>query len=117
MRILLLLSVLFATPAWADTVRTADGISCSFDADDYPYEVQAYIESGSDDYNNKYSDGYSSTDRDDQKVGVKLTYKFGGPKRLNCDDLYQLELRDKSAKVKQLEEKIKLLEEAQDIKW
>jgi hypothetical protein len=104
-------------PAVADTIRTADGISCSFDADDSPYEVETYIESGSDDYNNNYNDGYSNTDRDDHKVGVKLTYKFGGPKRLNCDTLYQLELRDKSAKVKQLEAKIKMLEAAQDIKW
>lgn len=117
MRLLLVLSILFAIPTWADTIRTADGISCSFDADDSPYEVEAYVEGGRDDYSSNYDNGYNNSDRDDNRVGLKLTYKFGGPDRLNCDTLYQLELRDKSAKVKQLEAKIKMLEAAQDIKW
>ncbi|AUS02721.1 coil containing protein [Vibrio phage 2.275.O._10N.286.54.E11] len=102
---------------YADTIRTSDGISCSFDADDSPYEVESYIEQGDFNSNSNYNDMYTDSIQDDQRVGVKLTVKFGGPKRLNCDKLYQLELRSKSAKVAELEAKVKALEAAQDIKW
>ncbi|CAL9980337.1 hypothetical protein VPHD479_0230 [Vibrio phage D479] len=107
----------FSVPVFADSIRTADGISCSFDADDSPYEVEAYIENGDESYDSRYLDGYNASDRDDNKIGLKLTYKFGGPKRLNCDTLYQMELRSKEAKLRELEAKLAAIEAAQSINW
>ncbi|WP_422449400.1 MULTISPECIES: hypothetical protein [unclassified Endozoicomonas] len=102
---------------FADSIRTADGISCSFDADDSPWSVETYAEMGNDDYDNQYERGHNNSVRDNNKFGVKLVYKFGGPGRLQCNDLYQLELRDKEARVKQLEAKLKMYEKASNLAW
>lgn len=112
----LTLGIAVVSEVSADSIRTSDGISCSFDADDSPWEVEAYGENGREDYD-YHGNVPSGNQRDNNKVGVKLSYKFGGPKRLNCDTLYQLELRSKEAKVKELEAKIEALEAASNITW
>jgi hypothetical protein len=50
-------------------------------------------------------------------MGIRFSYKFGQQKSLNCNKLYNLELRAKKAKVLELEEKIKALEMANKINW
>lgn len=117
MKRFLLLTLLLSNVALADSIRTADGISCSFDSDDSPWEIETYAETGRDDYDSTNSDYSNNSNSNDSKVGVKLTYKFGGPRRLDCNSLYQLELRSKEAKVKELEAKVKALEAASNIKW
>lgn len=116
MKRLIPLLFVFAAPAMADSIRTSDGITCSFDADETPFELRTYGETGSSDkaYNGDY---WSKNNEDEFRAGVELTYRFGGPKRLDCDRLYQLELRSKEATVQELEAKVKALEAAQGIKW
>lgn len=112
---------LFTTPALSDTIRTSDGISCSFDSDDSPYEVRTYAESGANEYDQSGSnDYYNGYDGNDNRVGIEFTWKFGAPKRLDCDKLYALELRTKEAKVKELEKKVEMLESAaslSNVQW
>ncbi len=97
----------------ADTIRTADGISCSFDADESPYEVSLYAENGALDEDSTAWD--SNTDQ--TTVGVQFTYKFGTPDRLDCGKLYNLELRSKEARVKELEAKLEALETVNAATW
>lgn len=68
---------LFATPALSDTIRTSDGISCSFDSDDSPYEVRTYAESGANEYDqNGSNDYYNGYDGNDNRVGIEFTWKL-----------------------------------------
>ena len=115
----LLLSMLFlSTFSYADSIRTSDGILCSFDSGDTPYELSTYIEQGNNDSNYDHQNQYNSDERyNETKGGVELTYRFGGPDRLDCGKLYNLELRTKEAKVQMLEMKLKKLEAMQDINW
>lgn len=106
MRLSLLLITCLSTTALADSIRTSDGISCSFDADDSPFKIETYTEKDLSDYHGRDYE----TDQRESRVGFKLTYSFGGPSRLDCDKLYQIELRAKEARVKQLEQQIKAME-------
>lgn len=115
--LLALIASAFATQSFADTIRTSDGISCSFDSDDSPYEVRTYAESGA--YDSEQTNDYYSN-QDDSRIGLEFTWKFGAPKRLDCDKLYALELRTKEAKVKELEKKVEMLESAaslSNVQW
>ena len=113
--LLLLLSI---GAAHADTVRTSDGSSCSFDSDDSAYEVSLYARSNNrDTRQNNFQNFHNNYNDNGEQIGIEFTYKFGGPKRLNCDSLYQIELRTKTAQLRLLEQKIKTLEKAQLIKW
>ena len=104
--------------SFADSIRTADGISCSFDSDDSPFSVETYAETGSDDYSDRDTEvNEDSYHRDGGRIGVKVIYKFGGPRRLDCNELYQLELREKNARVKQLEARLKVYEQASKVEW
>ena len=114
MRLFLVLFALLSTGVFADSIRTSDGISCSFDAGDTPFEIIAYTEKDLADY-----DGENSyfNDNTESRIGMRLKYKFGGPKRLDCDKLYQMELRDKEARVRQLEEQIRAMEAVNSVDW
>ena len=113
-RFSLMLLALVSTGVLADSIRTSDGISCSFNSDDTPFEITAYTEKDLADYDgqNSYYD-----DNTQSRIGLKFKYKFGGPKRLDCDKLYQMELRDKEARVRQLEEQIKAMEAVNSVDW
>ncbi|WP_298439203.1 hypothetical protein [uncultured Ferrimonas sp.] len=110
---LFLACLLLSSSALADTVRTSDGVTCSFDSGDTPYQLETYVDKGSDHY-----DGYNyDQSQRESNVGIKFTYKFGGPKRLNCDALYRMELRAKEARLKQLEQQIKAMEAVAAAQW
>ncbi len=128
MRPFLLLFLFFSNVVIADSIRTSDGITCSFDSDDKDYEVRAFVEgydNGGDYLNNglfsnKPIENYnisSDSSHGEIKGGIELTYKFGGPERLNCNKLYLMELREKELKLQQLEAKIKKLEAVGNINW
>ena len=107
----------------ADTVRLSDGNSCSFDSDDTPWEMSFYGEqsdkqNGGQIAGNGHNGGANSIyDRDEFKVGTKLTYKFGGPKRLDCSRLYNIQLNTKNAELKLLEQKLQILQSNASINW
>lgn len=112
--VLISVSYLFSN---TNRITTSDGITCesTFEA---PYEIESYVEGSKNDYKSEsYEDGFDNNNDDSTTVGVRLSYKFGQQKSLNCNRLYNLELRAKSAKVKELEEKIKALETANSINW
>ena len=103
----------------ADSIRTSDGITCTFDSSDTPYELTTYIENGRDDsdYNNQGGYYNSNEENSETKGGVEFVYRFGGSQRLDCDKLYQLELRTKEQKVKMLEMKLRKMEAMMDVQW
>lgn len=108
----LLFLISLSTVAQADSIRTSDGISCN-NSNTTPYEISSFVNT-----NDERGVNYGHpVETDDVSVGVKFSYKFGGPDRLDCNKLYKLELRTKEAQVKQLEEKVKLLEIASSIDW
>lgn len=112
------LTLFITVSIFANTNRitTSDGITCETISES-AYEVQSYAEASNND-----SDGYSGNSLENSKnnqqtVGIKFIYKFGKPKSLDCKKLYNLELRQKEAKVKELEEKIKALQISNKIDW
>ncbi len=113
--ILLLISplVLFAN---TNRITTSDGITCE-NISQSPYELESYIESSKGDFDGDYEDGFDNTKNNQNIFGVRFTYKFGEKKALDCSKLYNLELREKKAKVKELEQKIKALEISNKIDW
>jgi hypothetical protein len=113
--ILLLISSIFLF-ANTNRITTSDGITCE-NISQSPYEFESYIEASKGDFNGDYEDGYDDTNNNQNIVGIKFLYKFGEQKALNCTKLYNLELREKEAKVKELEQRIKALEIADNINW
>lgn len=116
-KLITLTLALFSSASFADSIRTSDGISCSFDADESPFEVSVYAENGTfdEDQESGYGDYYS--DSNQNSVGIQFTYKIGTPARLDCGKLYALELRTKEARVKELEAKIAAFESASTVSW
>jgi len=115
-----LIIILFASVAlFANTNRitTSDGITCESTSES-PYEVESYVEGSSNDYDgDSLEDGFDNNTNNSTTVGIRFIYKFGEQKTLNCKKLYNLELRAKEAKVKELEAKIKALETVDSINW
>jgi hypothetical protein len=98
-------------------ITTSDGITCE-STSDAPYEFESYVEGSNSDYDSdSFEDGFDNNDNNNKTMGIRFTYKFGQQKSLNCNRLYNLELRAKKAKVLELEEKIKALEMANKINW
>jgi len=111
--LLLLCSYSFSN---TNRITTADGITCESTSES-PYAIESYVESSKNDTNGEYQDDYENVDNNVSTFGFRFIYKFGEQKSLNCDRLYNLELREKEAKVKELEAKIKALESAKNINW
>ena len=64
--------------------------------------------------NDPYSMNYNETRTGDVGVYSRIIIPLGGPKsRINCNDLYQLELRKKQLEVMKLERELKQLRELQ----
>ncbi len=97
-------------------ITTSDGITCE-NSSDAPYEFESYVESSKNKLEGEYSNGFDNVDNDISTIGMKFTYKFGEQKKLDCNRLYNLELREKQAKVAELESKIKALELTNKINW
>lgn len=114
-KILLFISpvILFAN---TNRITTSDGITCE-NITQSPYEIESYMESSKGDFDGNYEDGFNDTKNNQNIFGVRFTYKFGEKKPLDCSRLYNLELREKEAKVKELEQKIKALEISNKIDW
>lgn len=118
----LLIALMFVSSAsMADTVRLSDGNSCSFDADDTPWEMSFYGENINKNNDGSFSgsehQGQGLYDKDEFKVGTKLTYSFGGPKRLDCSKLYNIQLNTKDAELKLLQQKLQILQSNASINW
>ncbi len=107
------LSLLFSN---TNRITTSDGITCESTSES-PYEVESYVENSKNDLEGEYSSEFEKVDNKISTVGIKFTYKFGEQKSLNCNRLYNLELREKTAKVEELEAKIKALQSANKINW
>lgn len=105
--------VLFAN---TNRISTSDGITCESNTIS-PYEVESYIEAADTEFDGTYNDGFDTTNNDATTVGVRFIYKFGGQKPLDCNKLYSLELREKEAKVQELEAKIKAMQVSNSINW
>lgn len=108
----------------ADTVRLSDGSSCSFDSDDNPWEIALEGKNiAKDDNDNgvsRYGDNknyYTNSNFDEQHIGLKLSYSFGGPKRLDCSKLYNIQLNTKDAELKLLQQKLEILQSNALIDW
>jgi hypothetical protein len=110
---------LLSCNAIADTVRNADGSSCQFDADDSNYSVELYAETGKEDRVNLMTQYQNYGQQDDHKIGVKFTYKFGIPDRLDCGKMYQQELKRRDLELEMLRKKLAALEATQDtrLQW
>jgi len=115
---ILILFTLFIITLFANTNRisTSDGITCESNTVN-PYELESYVEASDTEFDGKYDDGFDTTNNDATTVGLRFIYKFGGPKPLNCNKLYNLELREKEAKVQELESKIKAMQISNSINW
>ena len=102
----------------ADTVRLSDGNSCSFSSNDHPWE---FAVSGKkhdvEEQPGSFLYRQRARDLDRYEMGLSLKYKFGGPRRLDCSKLYNIQLSSKEAELKMLREKLKILESSPYIKW
>ena len=118
-KILILFVAASSFNALADSVRTSDGVSCSFDANSNPYEVSADIGKTNDDaeYWQRGAMGSRADSSDEMEYGLTFTYKFGSPKQLDCNKLYQIELKEKTLRTKLLEKKLELMEAGAKINW
>lgn len=120
-KIVVVLTCLYLAPfsVQADTVRTKDGVSCSNSPSKSPLHMETFIDTklgSSDSSSASEYRSYKSSD-DDHRAGVRFKYYFGAPKPLNCDKLYQLELRSKQARLDEMEAKIELLKAGSNITW
>ncbi|NKB39487.1 MAG: hypothetical protein GKR86_00245 [Ilumatobacter sp.] len=104
----------------ADTVKLSDGNSCSFDADDTPWEVslEGKAKQADNDGVSRYHDpaGYYNNN-DENHIGLKVSYRFGGPKRLDCSKLYDIQLRSKEAELRLLKQQLDILQSNASIDW
>jgi len=117
MKYVLVLILLFTfTFSNTNRITTSDGITCE-STNNEPYEVESYVESNKNDLEGSYTNEQETINDNSTLFGVRFVYRFGGQKPLNCNRLYNLELREKEAKVKELEAKIKALENASKIDW
>jgi hypothetical protein len=97
----------------SDSVRAGD-LDCSNaigSSTNLEFGVTGLIENGSYDSYNNYRGGPSVGN-----VGVyaRITIPIGGPKeRVNCNDLYQLELQRKRLEIMRLEQELQQLRELQ----
>jgi len=116
-QLLMLLSLITLCFSNTNRITTSDGVTCESTSDS-PYEIESYVEGANNVYDgDSAEDGYDNNKDNTTTVGVRFIYKFGAQKSLNCNRLYNLELRAKEAKVKELEAKIKALESANSINW
>ncbi|MCY9855905.1 hypothetical protein [Vibrio mediterranei] len=114
---LILVVLLLASPSiHADSIRKRSGISCTTD-NDYPLAVRTYVESDQNDYDNSHYDSGYDTNSNGARVGIEFEYSFGGSKSLECDDLFQIALREDRIRVQQLEAKLKLYEKTALTNW
>ncbi len=112
------LALLPSISAFADTIRLADGTSCSFDADDSNTELTFGAGRDSTDYSQHGDDAYNleKWDRNDG-FGISLTYRFGTPERLDCKALYDMELERRRLELELMKKKLAVMEKAQQIDW
>ena len=117
MKKILLGLMLVSSATMADTVRLSDGNSCSFDADDTPWSLSFEAKRVDKDDNGYYGTNKRFYNQDENHVGAKLTYSFGGPERLDCAKLYNIQLNTKNAELKLLEQKLQILQSNASINW
>lgn len=113
----LILALCLVSPlSLADSIRTSDGTSCTSDTNNSPFEVETYVEGGNsqDEYFNSIN---SMNQSNNNQAGIKLTYRFGGPKRLACDKLYKMELETKRLELQLLRKKLKMMEAGKAANW
>lgn len=117
-----LLLMTCAPSAFADSIRLPDGTSCSFDSYNTPWEftVGTSVRGTDNDYEKLQNDirnGRPNSQMDDFNIKGEIKYKFGGPDRIDCSRLYELQLRVKEAELKDMELKLQKLRDATNIEW
>lgn len=114
---ILLASVSLGT--MADTVRLSDGNSCSFDSDDSPWELSLNTKAmdGRGKRHDAFYDKGAWNRENNYELGAEISYRFGGPKRLDCSKLYNIQLNMKNAELKLLKQKLQILESHASINW
>lgn len=92
-----------------DEVRTSDGTTCH--SSTYGPQLQIGVAGGvgDDDQDHNYY-GKSRTKQDEKAVYAQISIPIGGPARIDCTALYNLEVKRKQLELKQLEAQIKELE-------
>ena len=89
-------------------IRSASGASCE-QSDFQPWEISAG--GGQNYFNDDYVEyEYESRDTDETQFGVKVTYKFGGAKVIDCNRFGMKVEREQEAYTRQLELKVQQLE-------
>lgn len=117
MRYLIIFFTSLTLMANTNRITTSDGITCESTSES-PYEVESYVEGSSNNFDsNSQEEGFDNNNDNSTTVGIRFIYKFGEQKSLDCRKLYNLELKIKEAKVKELEEKVKALETINIINW
>ena len=111
MRVLLLCAILISYNALADNgkdrIRTQDGAICesSVDTGKRMY-TEFYTEDGGYDGTDTY--GYNRYDRNELGVKIGLEIQLDQTPRLDCQRLYDLELRDRNLELKLKEAELEL---------
>ena len=113
-------STLFSNLVLADSVRLPDGTSCTFDSYNSPWELSlgTTVKNNNSDFE-KFPNHTprANSEIDDVSVTGQIKYKFGGPKRIDCSRLFELQLRIKEAELKDMEMKLEKLKDASTIEW
>ncbi len=91
----------------SDSVRTSDGAECrSSNASDKRLEVGAYGSDARSDQSN-FGNSFNNQSGSDAGLFAKFTYEFGAPnKKVNCNAMYNNELRRQELELQLLEEKL-----------
>ncbi|MCG3816106.1 hypothetical protein [Photobacterium damselae] len=110
MKIILLFIILFGAKCFASSeIRSANNATCE-QSDFQPWEIQAGVGRGVYDQVDINNGIINGDEANDTEFGFKLSYRFGGAKSIDCTKFQQLVEREQEAYTKQLELKIKQLE-------
>lgn len=110
--IILLLLFSYSLTSNADTYRSSDGASCSYNRDHSDLEVKLYVEGKNDEHSATYSSSGKSN-----SIGVELVYKIGAPAKMDCNRLYEMDLLHREAELKKLKKQLELMSKVSDLKW
>lgn len=110
--LLLIVITFFSAPLLASSeIRSSSGASCE-QSDFQPWELSAGAGTGLYDNGNQYNNSGNiiNDSGDETQVGMKVTYRFGGAKAINCNRFKSIVEREQEAHTTQLEIKVKQLE-------
>ncbi|MGL4843848.1 MAG: hypothetical protein ACRC2Y_04415 [Aeromonas veronii] len=91
-----------------DEIRTSDGMTCRSSMHGAQLQIGALAGDGTDNngYHYETNFGHQQRERDEKGVYIQLSIPIGGPDRVDCSKLYELELKRKQLELQQLEAQI-----------